>query len=63
MRRAIWSAVHRTVATVGISDWASLMTAIVPSDVATAPTCPSGGTYTWVQGTAYCSVHGSYHTP
>lgn len=46
-----------------VTDWSSLMTALVPSQIATEPTCPAGGTYSWDAATheVGCTAHGSFH--
>lgn len=40
--------------------WDDAMTLLVPNFVKVAPTCPSGGTYSFgANGVATCSVHGA----
>lgn len=45
------------------ADWDSLMTALVPTELASTPKCPSGGVYSWddADHEVLCSIHGSYH--
>lgn len=43
-----------------IPDWNGLMTTLVPSYLASAPICPSGGGYTWTNQQVNCTAHGTY---
>ncbi len=45
-----------------IADWDGLMSALVPSQLATEPLCSGLRLYEWNGSEVRCSVHGSYHT-
>ena len=47
-------------ATLPLANWDELMSVLVPDYLKMAPTCPTGGTYTFTQvGGVVCSTHGS----
>jgi prepilin-type N-terminal cleavage/methylation domain-containing protein len=66
-QRTVEGAAHTFEASAGVlpgalSTWASLTGDLVPTYLAKAPVCPSGGTYGWTYATGLisCTIHPHY---